>query len=639
MLSVKRIVLFGLLLILIGGCSSQEPEPRAKSESAPQSYDQSDVEVVNKILRDNDNSGYLASIGWKAGQPDSWRRHSDKNRKPSAEIALVWSNGKLTGMDFWNAGLTGPVDLTGLTSVKRAVFGVNEIDEFKGLESLSSLEVLWITHCKCRRLGDLSGLTNLRDLNLAVNTLESVGDLSRLTKLTSLNTSYNRELTDIGDLSGLTGLTTLDISVCKLGSVGDLGGLTRLTELNTSYNRELTDIGNLSGLTNLRKLNLFACKMESVGDLSALAKLTDLNLGRNEFKTAGDLSGLTQLKTLNLNDNYRLENIGDLSRLTGLEKVDIRMGDLKSLGDLSALTRLTSLDVAYNELSELSDLKAYDHLEELNLGSNYLTGLPDLSGMKVLKNLDVSNNPFDRTDFIDHLPAGSLEKFSFSTDQMPAFNLSFPAFEKLQELHLESFSSYRAIGNPVMEKRKFNEFEFLNLAGRPLKLLYLEEHLSSDQILGPGPVDRLAIGGSNYSMVELAAMQQYLKPAVFDLISTQLCNLGDSASPLQVGTVYTLNTLSPRLAADFQAAGATVRLIIGDKSVKQRRGGDVNCGFDHPRVSFEMYEKRLADAYTFDDGRITFKKPGEYFIAITSDDFNGKGSPAIVSYADAFRVR
>lgn len=601
------------LLFLAAGCSSQEPEQKAAAES----YDLGDVEVINRILRDNDGGGVLASAGWKIDQPESWQKYSDTGTKPETMVYLVWRKGKLFGINFWNTKLTGTLDLTGLSSVKQISIGVNDLPEIKGLASLSGLELLWVTYNKCRSLGDLSGLTRLHTLGFSVNQLKSVGDLSGLTRLAKLEASYNRELSDIGDLSGLTDLKILDISVCDLESVGDLSGLTKLTNLDVSWN-----------------------KLKDIGDLSGLTRLTRLNVARNELQSLGNLGKLTRLRSLEAGYNYRLADIGDdLSQLTLLQHLDVNMSDLESFGDLSGLTGLKTLDASYSHLTELSELTAYDHLEKLDVGNNYLTRLPDLTGMKVLRELDVSNNPFDGPDFVKNVPAASLKTFVFSEDQLPVFNLSAPGFENLDELHLKNFSGYRYIGRREFENRKISDFEVLNLAGRPLKVLFLDCRLNSGQVVGPGPLDRLVVGGAGYLMTELVDLHRKIKPAVFDVIGTQHPKLGDSASTLAVGPAYPLKSLSPRLSADYQAAGATARLMIGDKSIKTGGSGDINCGFDFPRVKAEKEAERLSDAYTFNDGQVVFKKSGDYYVVITSDDFSGSGSPAVVIYADVFTVR
>ena len=88
----------------------------------------------------------------------------------------------------------------------------------------------------------MSGLTNLRDLNLHTNAITDVSALRRLTSLTELRINGN-QIKDISALSGLTGNQITDVSALKV--------LTSLAGLDLRFNPEFSDIQpllNNSGL-------------------------------------------------------------------------------------------------------------------------------------------------------------------------------------------------------------------------------------------------------------------------------------------------------------------------------------------------------------------------------------------------------
>jgi len=532
------------------------------SQARAQKYDPAEVEVISKILKDNDSQGILAAAGWKAGQPESWRNLSDKSQKQPIQAFLTWKNKKLEKIVFYNTRLTGVLDLAGLSGVKGLTIRLNNLDEIKGLETMSDLESLKGSHNQLKSLGDLSGLSQLREL---------------------------------------------DVSANQLSRLGELSGLKQLNRLNVSYN-ELTELG----------------------DLSALNQLTELSAARNRLTALTGLDQLTELKKLALERN-RLENIGSLSQLGQLEYVDVRSNSLENIGDLSGLSRLTYLDAGFNQLTGLEGLSAFEALKELSLEYNQLNQLPDLSQMKVLKNLSISGNKFESSGLMEKLPERGLESLAFSGDQFPVFNLAGDQLAAIQKLRLNR-------PEPATEAPAFQALE---LAGHPLKSLYLREHVPAERIIEPGPLERLIIDG-NYSMAELLELQQKLKPEKFDIISSQHPKLGDLSIRIKSGQAYPLAEVSPRLAADYQAAGATAKLIIGEKAnyAQLSFAADESVGLDFARVRSELERVRVSEAYSFQDGQITFHQAGrEYFAIIISDDLGGSGAPAFIIYRDVFKTQ
>ena len=169
-------------------------------------------------------------------------------------------------------------------------------------------------------ISDLTGLehaTNLRILNL--------GDVSENDRFVNSN-----QIEDISVLSGLTDLRTLNLTRTMVSDISVLSDLTKLRTLNLSINREISDISPLSGLTNLRTLNLFTNKISDISPLSGLTNLRTLNLSRNKISDISPLSGLTELKILTLRD-CSISDISPLVANTGLgdsDNVDLRRNPL-----------------------------------------------------------------------------------------------------------------------------------------------------------------------------------------------------------------------------------------------------------------------------------------------------------------------
>ena len=125
-------------------------------------------------------------------------------------------------------------------------------------------------------LSALSGLTNLRSLNLFLTNISDLSALSGLTNLTELDLS-GTNISDISALSGLTNLTWLDLSVTNISDLSALSGLTNLTELDL-FLTNISDLSALAGLTDLERLYLSETNISDISALSGLTNLTELAL-------------------------------------------------------------------------------------------------------------------------------------------------------------------------------------------------------------------------------------------------------------------------------------------------------------------------------------------------------------------------
>ena len=193
--------------------------------------------------------------------------------------------------------------------------------------------------------GDLSGLTNLRKLNIADRTLTELPD---------------------GIFSGLTSLRDLKISHTDLTALpeGVFDDLTRLERLVVSMNSQLTEVPD-DVFDNLSNLDFLRVDYNGVTELSAsafddLSNLRILDLWSNELAGLPDeiFGNLSSLKYLYLGGN-ELSALPDgaFDNLTNLEGISLNYNDLNTLpeGIFSNLSSLKYLTLRDNELSALPD--------------------------------------------------------------------------------------------------------------------------------------------------------------------------------------------------------------------------------------------------------------------------------------------
>ena len=217
------------------------------------------------------------------------------------------------------------------------------------------------------RPGDLSGLYNLRNLDLSGVgfTAFPVGAFTDLRSLASLRLRDNGFETLPPDaFEGLVSLTRLDLGDNALVDLGD-GAWEDLPALEILELR-----GN--GFTTLRP-----------GALAGLERLEQLNLADNSFETLpeGAFAGLPALRWLYLG-NGRIAGLeaGTFEGLEGLESLLLQDAGLETLpaGVFAGLTSLRELRLDRNALESLPDgvFAGLTRLEVLRLYRNRLAALP-----------------------------------------------------------------------------------------------------------------------------------------------------------------------------------------------------------------------------------------------------------------------
>ncbi|MBY0757210.1 leucine-rich repeat domain-containing protein [Clostridium sardiniense] len=144
--------------------------------------------------------------------------------------------------------------------------------------------------------------TSISNLYLYSNNIDDLTPLSGLINLRSLNLNNNRDLSDISPLYGLNLLRDLKIADNKV-TANQLLNLPDLEVLDYRRNK-VSDISPLSGLTKLTNLNLQGNQISNISPLSGLTKLTNLDLQENQINNINPLLGLINLTNLTLDNQY-----------------------------------------------------------------------------------------------------------------------------------------------------------------------------------------------------------------------------------------------------------------------------------------------------------------------------------------------
>lgn len=223
-------------------------------------------------------------------------------------------------------------------------------------------------------------------------------DLGAFTGLVRLEMSY--DLFCEGDLSGLTNLREIVTSGAELSSLAELvADPGQIRELDL---RKVKSVDGISMFTGLERLTIENMPAEDVKQLVSLESLKQLSLVDN-----------ISSDSIFVEEAVRVVDYTAISRMTALESLYIRSDILKEISFLSGLPRLTSLELEDTVIISLEPLKSIQGLQCLHLSGNdrlkdyspvsELSGLqdlqiykqtsdpdPDISTLKELKKLEIS---------------------------------------------------------------------------------------------------------------------------------------------------------------------------------------------------------------------------------------------------------
>lgn len=185
----------------------------------------------------------------------------------------------------------------------------------------------------------------------------------------------------------------------------------------TSTNQLDSDegIALIKKFTQLKRLNVGGCDIKHPEKLLAALPQTleSLELGTTSLPTApgsgqvhltdsSALARFTQLKHLSLS-GITLNDTKFLSKIEGLEDLNLAHTSTHDLSPLNMHTRLKTLDISENELSDISALSSLTNLSNLNISNNNIQSLDPLKELKELETLDASNNKIEKIDALQGL--------------------------------------------------------------------------------------------------------------------------------------------------------------------------------------------------------------------------------------------
>lgn len=330
------------------------------------------------------------------------------------------------------------------STMSQAIIHISPTTLYNQLKNLKELQILNTSNSSLINIKPLSGLLNLRSLDLSDNNLKSIpSEISALKQLESINLEGNSIENYPDVLSELTSLKKLDLSHTNIKNLPEsFGNLTSLEELIlpawiTEFPESFVNLKELKKLvaSNLpkslgefKKLEMFILrdgKMEVLSDsIMELKSLKTLEIDncRNLKSISNSLGNLVLLKTLKITGNNSLEKLPEsLFNLNSLQSLNLYNNNIESLPD---------------------EFGSFPLLERLNLSNNELKNISySIYKLNNLIDFSIENNPLELNDKI--ISAKTLPEIKEYSKKKMAINVFVShAVVDFEPCHIEQLCLY-----------------------------------------------------------------------------------------------------------------------------------------------------------------------------------------------------
>ncbi|MDD2630560.1 MAG: leucine-rich repeat domain-containing protein [Limnochordia bacterium] len=275
----------------------------------------------------------------------------------------------------------GPIEYDDVCWIRELSGRFKGIVSLLGIEYLTKLESLDLSHNEIADLSPLAGLEQLKSLVLVSNKISSVAALARLAHLEKLHLGYNH----ISSLDGLQNLATLRTLYLPGNPINSLRPLSCLPALELLWVTDalVTDLSPLAGLHTLRDLSLANNQIDNLEPLRNLVDLQSLNISNNAIDDLAPLTRLTRITELDISSN-NIKDITPLEHLVSLERVDAEYNCITNINSIAELPHLSYAYFLGNQISTVGSWIVADDAVKV-----YVLGNP-------IRMLDLPNDTWDR---------------------------------------------------------------------------------------------------------------------------------------------------------------------------------------------------------------------------------------------------
>ena len=380
---------------------------------------------------------------------------------------------EIRGVVCWDSSNDGVVKPKNLNGLQRLEIRHAKDDDIHIISEFSSLQVFVtdsLDQAQAELLSKLPDLRVLYLLNYDGDNLEPFGKIGTLEEL--YIRENNADDIDLEKLKNCTDLKVLDLGICTVGgSTVNCQGLEKFKKLERFGAQlcQLKNIRSINKIKNLNSLDLMDSFKDVQPDLQKLKSVRHLNLGYIDAPQLEFLPNPEQLKTLCFLLDSREINIEKLPALPNLETLSISV-DFQSfdIGWISKLKRLKRLNLQAAGSGSLDVLSEVSQLEELALEGFHSVDFTQLENLKNLRKLTVSEGQVRNIEILQRLE--KLEELTLIGVQVRGSKIKEGAILKLKALELRNVDFSRSSFFVNAEYPNLRSFSLTHDKEAPVKI-------------------------------------------------------------------------------------------------------------------------------------------------------------------------
>jgi serine/threonine protein kinase/Leucine-rich repeat (LRR) protein len=264
-------------------------------------------------------------------------------------------------------------------------------EDILGLESMPTLEVLWLSRTSVTDVRHLASAKALKQLRLSGTkvTTEGTMGLESIPTLESLRQRHT-SVTDVRHLASAKALKHLDLGNTKVTTKGTKG-LESIPTLESLLlgSTLVTDVRHLASAKVLKKLVLRDSKVTTEGTmgLECIPTLESLHLVSTSVTNVRHLASAKALKQLDIsNTKVTTEGTKGLERIPTLQDLDLSATLVTDMRHLASSKKLKYLNLRSTKVTTegTKGLESIPALEKLDLSSTPITSVLHLASAKNL---------------------------------------------------------------------------------------------------------------------------------------------------------------------------------------------------------------------------------------------------------------
>ena len=206
--------------------------------------------------------------------------------------------------------------------------------------------------------------------------------------------------------------------------------------------------------------------IRSLAGLEKAVSPASLDIGLNDVTDLSPLTGMDRLQFLNAGRN-EIQDLSPLAPVTALQYLELSANRIRDLKPLAGLTNMSALYLSTNYISDITPLSGMKKLSSLYLQNNALRSIKGIEELRGLNSLNLSGNEI--SDLTPLKELNNLYYLFLENNRIEDLGTLVEMAENDKEGRFAPFLNLYLAGNPLSDKAKNEQIPRLKELGVRVK--------------------------------------------------------------------------------------------------------------------------------------------------------------------------